>query len=410
MKDVTTLILGGGKGTRLRPLTYYRSKAAVPIGGKYRLIDIPMSNCINSGLRKIYILTQFNSHSLHQHVHSSYNFDHFSDGFVNILAAEQSPSSEGWYEGTADSVRKNMAHIKSSVCPDDLILILSGDHLYSYDFKELIRCHKEKKADITICSKEVTREVAQSCGLFKVEVSTGQISEFYEKPKEADKLNSLQLDNGSFLASMGIYIFNAHTLFELLTQFETEDDFGKGIIPHSIQTQKVFPYIYEGYWEDIGTIQSFYRAGIDIAKGVLPFSFQRIFSHPYSLSPIRFKGSVHIKDSVISEGGFLGSSVSLNQSSIGIRSFIEDDCYISNSIIMGNDKWFIAGSKEKATRRIGKGSQIKNAIIDKNVTIGQNVKIVNEARVQSCKNDFYEIKEGIVIIPKGSIIPDNTVI
>jgi glucose-1-phosphate adenylyltransferase len=411
---VLTLILGGGRGTRLYPLTRYRAKPAVPIGGKYRLIDIPISLSIHAGLKSIFILTQFQSHSLHRHIFNTYRFDTFSRGFVEILAAEQTEESQDWYQGTADAVYQQRHRFDR---PEwDHILILSGDHLYRMNYRSFIEEHLRSRADVTVASTPVARGEASRFGILKAD-ARGKVREYYEKPKE-EKLSGLEWKGakkgGQVLASMGIYLFRREILSEVL---ENRDfiDFGRHILPHALSRYRLQTYQFRGYWEDIGTIGAFYEANLKLLSPRPPFSFYSeeapIFSRPRFLPPTRISGG-KIGKALISEGGVI-SQTEISRSIIGIRSQIRDGAQIKDSIIMGAD--YYEEDKRLSPNGppplgIGRGSIICRAIVDKNARIGEGVVIANQAGVIQGDGDNYAIREGIVIIPKHAVIPSGTVI
>ncbi len=421
MKSVICLILGGGQGSRLYPLTKDRSKPAVPIGGKYRLIDIPVSNCLNSGINKIFILTQFNSASLNKHINQTYRFDGFGEGFVDILAAEQSMETTDWYQGTADAVRKNLKHITAFL---DLkyVLIISGDQIYSMNFEELFNFHIETKADITISVLPVNREDAEGFGILKIDKN--RITDFVEKPKDDKLLDSLKAQkfirekyptiekDKEYLGSMGIYLFNREVLLDLLDN--NYADFGKEIIPEAIKEKNVYGYLFNGYWEDVGTIKSFWKANIDFAEEHPKFSFYKntMYTNSRHLAPSKIIKS-NIDESIICEGAVI-SNATIRRAIIGIRSMIGDNVVIENSVIMGAD-FFESNigkvfNKEHGLLNIGIGSNtvIKNAIVDKNSRIGENCKIINKNKVKDFDGKNYYIRDYIVIIPKNAIIWDYT--
>jgi len=422
---VLSVIMGGGQGTRLFPLTRDRSKPAVPLAGKYRLVDIPISNCINSGLKRVYLLTQFNSASLHRHISQSYKFDQFSAGFVEILAAEQTFSDTSWYQGTADAVRKNLVHFLNH--DFDYILILSGDQLYRMDFRKIIAEHMESGADLTVATIPVQRKDAQGLGIMQINES-GQITRFVEKPGDPATLDSLRVapqicemfdlpkENESFLASMGIYLFSREVLLRLLNN--TLTDFGKHIIPGAIDTNKVHAYVFQGYWEDIGTIRSFFEANLDLAAELPRFNFfdmsAPVFSRPRFLPASKINGA-QIDHAVISDGCIL-NRCSINTSIVGVRSFINEDCRLYRTIAMGADYYESESSirlnEERGTPRvgIGKNTRIENAIIDKNARIGNNCVISPAGKPDNVDEELYYIRDGIVIIPKNASIPHGTVI
>ena len=421
---VLAIILGGGKGTRLYPLTKERSKPAVPFGGKYRIVDIPISNCINSGYTKIYLLTQFNSASLHHHITNTYNFGRFDKGFVEILAAEQTLEHSGWFEGTADAVRKNMSHFRSQR-PTHYI-ILSGDQLYRMDLKEFMDSHIESGADITIATTAVNEHDATGFGIMKID-GKHAITEFIEKPS-ADALKSggwkiPENARGSlpkekeYLASMGIYIFNAETMEEALNNEFT--DFGKEIIPRSIKSKKVNSYIFDGYWEDIGTIRSFYESMISLTDYEPAFDFydveEPIYTHMRNLPPSKINDAV-IENSLTSEGCII-SKAKLKQSVIGVRSILEVGADLDGVIVMGSDFYETKETRlenaknGKPNMGIGKNCKIAKAIIDKNSSIGDNCRINVDGKTypDGDHGSFYSA-DGIIVIKKGAVIPSGTVI
>jgi glucose-1-phosphate adenylyltransferase len=423
--NVLSIIMGGGQGKRLFPLTKERSKPAVPLAGKYRLVDIPISNCINSGLRRIYVLTQFNSASLHRHISQSYKFDHFTGGFVEILAAEQTLSDASWYQGTADAVRKNLIHILNYWF--DYLLILSGDQLYRMDFRPIIEEHRQGGADLTIATIPVTRVEAQSLGIMQIN-SERRITRFEEKPKEAALLDSLKIapesysdlgikdDRELFLASMGIYVFNRDILVGMLNN--THTDFGKHIIPNAIETHRVFSHVYQGYWEDIGTIRSFFEANLDVTSELPRFNFfdmsAPVFSRPRFLPGSKINGA-HIDHAVVSDGCIINHA-RIIQSIVGIRSLVGTGCELKRVVMLGCDYYETLSSIEENLRLnrprigIGQNTRIENAIIDKNARIGDNVVISPAGKPENADHPLYFIRDGIVVIPKNGIIPHGTVI
>lgn len=425
MSDITALILGGGRGTRLEPLTKLRAKPAVPIAGKFRLIDIPISNCIHSGIRHIFILTQFNTESLHRHIHNTYRFDNFSRGYIRILAAQQTAASQDWYQGTADAVRKNLMYLENA---DDHIIILSGDHLYRMNYLEYFQYHLEQEADITIAVKPIYEEEAHQFGILKAD-SEGQITEFYEKPENQDILNDFRVDdvlfknfgieseNRKHIASMGIYIFKKQILFDMLNNNHMED-FGREIIPTSLKNAKVYAYFFDGYWEDIGNIASFFNAHMDLTKQIPLFNFYdeeyRFFTRPRYLPSTKVV-NCHISQSMIAEGAIvLGSK--LENATVGIRAFIDEGVDIDRAIIMGNTRYETIEQRRinqengKPNLGIGQNSVIRNAIIDLNARIGSNVQLINQQGVTETFQDNYAIRDGIIIIPKSFVIPHDTII
>jgi len=425
MDNVISVVLGGGRGTRLYPLTKERSKPAVPLAGKYRLIDIPISNSLNSGINKIYVLTQFNSASLHRHITRTYKFDNFSKGFIEILAANQTLGSLDWYQGTADAVRQNLRFFDQPNI--DFILILSGDQLYRMKYQHAIREHIRKGAEVTVSAIPAERKHAQSLGLLKID-EQGRIIDF-EKPKDEKIIDSLSVDatlferNGvdakgrSLLASMGIYIFNVNVLKEVL-QMTDNPDFGKEIIPEIIKKKLVFAHFFDGYWEDIGTIKSFYEANLELASPNPRFSLfdekAPIYTNPLFLpgTPIN---SGKITHSIIADGCIIDDA-EIQNSVVGFRSILGKNTVIQDSILMGAD--YYETRENKRTNRInripnigiGDNSKIKGAIRDKNVHIGENVHIENAKDIKQLDAENYLIRDGIIIVTKGSVIPSNTTI
>jgi glucose-1-phosphate adenylyltransferase len=417
--------MGGGQGTRLFPLTKERAKPAVPLAGKYRIVDIPISNCINSGLRRIYLLTQFNSASLHRHISQSYKFDHFSGGFVEILAAEQTYTDTSWYQGTADAVRKNLIHFLNH--DFEYLLILSGDQLYRMDLRQIVAQHVEVDADITIATIPVSRRESQSFGIMQM-AEDRRIRRFVEKPKDPALQDTLRLepewypklgieDNRElFLASMGIYVFNRDTVCKLLDN--TLADFGKHIIPAAIETHRVFSYVYQGYWEDIGTIRNFFESNLDVTSELPRFNFfdmaAPIFTRPRFLPGSKINGA-HIDHAVISDGCILNHA-RISNSIVGIRSVVGAGTELNRVILLGSDYYESYESirtNEAADRpRVGVGSntRIENAIIDKNARIGNNVVISPAGKPENADHPLYYIRDGIVIIPKNGVVPHGTVI
>jgi glucose-1-phosphate adenylyltransferase len=428
MPKVICLILGGGRGTRLYPLTKSRSKPAVPIGGKYRLIDIPISNCIHSGLSRIFVLTQFNSVSLHRHIANTYTFDPFGGGFVEILAAQQTMQHETWYQGTADAVRRNIPYFTEERY--DLVLILSGDQLYRMDFQDMIRTHLENKAEATIATLPVAEAEAQACGIMRID-NTGRVIDFEEKPKTPEKLKRVRTDpdwmtrfgieaaGRPYLASMGIYLFNRATMVQMLAA-DNATDFGKEMFPQVIAEHRVQAHLFDGYWEDIGTIGAFHKANVDLTLDKPPFDFtfgdHPIFTRPRYL-PCSRLSEVTIKNSLISDGCIIGRGSVIENSVIGVRAQIAENVTIRNTYIMGADSYeqprHIDDNARSGRPNIGVGanSVVENAIIDKNVRIGKSVRIKNEAGiVESEEASHYIIRDGIVVIPKYTIFPDKMVI
>jgi glucose-1-phosphate adenylyltransferase len=422
---VLCVIMGGGQGSRLFPLTKDRAKPAVPLAGKYRLVDIPISNCINSGFRRIYVLTQFNSTSLHGHISRTYKFDHFSSGFVEILAAQQTFTNTSWYEGTADAVRKNLMHFMNH--DFDQLVILSGDQLYRMNFEEVVTQHLVTGAEITIATIPVGRADAKSLGIMAID-GDNRITRFVEKPKEDTVLDTLKLspamqqnlavkrEGDSFLASMGIYVFNRNVIAELLDN--PLSDFGKHIIPHAITTRRVFSYVYEGYWEDIGTIRSFFEANLDLVSELPRFNFfdmsAPIFSRPRYLPGSKINGA-QIDHAVISDGCIINRA-KINRSIVGLRTLVGSGTELNRVILLGSDYYEAQDSIERHEREglprvgVGENCRIENAIIDKNARIGNNVTITPVGKPENLDHERYFIRDGIVIIPKGAVIPHGMVI
>ena len=424
--NTVALILGGGRGTRLYPLVKARSKPAVSLGGQYRMIDIPVSNCINSGLRNIYVITQFNSASLNNHIYNAYRFDNFSGEHVSILAAEQTDTNIDWYQGTADAVRKNLSHFDNEFINN--VLILSGDQVYRMDYNVMNRHMLETGADIVIGTVPVSREEAKGFGVMLVN-KRGQITNFYEKPKEDEILNSLKLsaeqkkmfdiEDGKkeYLASMGIYIFRRNVLKELLEDVSMMD-FGKDIIPEAIKKYKVFSYAFQGYWEDVGTIKAYFDANISFGSKNPPFDFYDedapIYTHVRYLSASKIE-KANINSSIIADGCKI-ENATIKESVIGLRSVIQSGSNLERVIMMGSDYYENRDDIERLNVRhlpkigIGKKCTLKNVIIDKNVRIGNEVTIVNKKKIQHQDSEFYCIRDGIVIIPKNTVVKSGTVI
>jgi glucose-1-phosphate adenylyltransferase len=416
--EIVCFILGGGAGTRLYPLTDNRSKPAVPIGGKYRLIDIPVSNCLNSGVHKIFVLTQFNSASLNQHIKNTYNFDIFSAGFVDILAAEQTRNDDGWFRGTADAVRQCMKHLRKFEAEN--ILILSGDQLYQMDLKEFNEYHNSSEADITIATIPVTKEDATGFGIMKVDKG-GYVQDFVEKPDSEELQNwksavsaEAKAANKDYLASMGIYLFSKESLQKALSDNPDAIDFGKEIIPKMIKEDcQVASYPYEGYWEDIGTIKSFFDANIALTDNIPEFNLHdgknSIYTHPRMLPPTKLFGT-NINKALISEGSIIHAD-SIETSVIGIRSRIEKGVRLKNVVVFGNDTYENLDQilDEKITNMgIGKNSYIENAILDKDCRIANDVQIIGHEDLEDIKTKEYMIRDGIVVIRKGVTIKAGT--
>ncbi len=425
MSAMTAVVLGGGRGTRLEPLTSVRSKPAVPIGGKFRLIDIPLSNCLHAGVRDVFILTQFNTESLHRHIHNTYRFDNFTTGSVRILAAQQTAENQDWYQGTADAVRKNMSFLLDA---EENIIILSGDHLYRMDYAHFLAHHVKTKADISISVKPIFEKEVKEFGILKAD-KKGVITEFVEKPLEQEVIDKFRIEQELFdhfnvapegrthVASMGIYIFKKEVLLELLSN-NNKQDFGKEILPDSLKDKKVVSYFFDGYWADIGTIGAFFQAHQELTYDVPMFNFYDE-QHPFYTRPRYLPGSkinnCKIDHSVITEGCILMGSI-IEDSVIGIRSFIEGGTLVQKSIIMGNQRYETIDARNKNKEKgkpnlgIGKNCIIRNSIIDMNCYIGDNVHLINKDMANEEQGELYRISDGIIIIPKGTTIPDNTII
>jgi glucose-1-phosphate adenylyltransferase len=422
--------MGGGAGSRLFPLTKERSKPAVPLAGKYRLVDIPISNCINSNLKRIYLLTQFNSASLHRHISQSYKFDHFGGGFVEILAAEQTPTDTSWYQGTADAVRKNLVHFVNN--DFEYMVILSGDQLYRMDFRRILAQHVETYADVTVATMPVLRKDTHAFGIMEINEER-RITRFVEKPKDPEVLKSFQLDQHWYpkldiegnqeywLASMGIYVFNRDVLIKLLEHPEW-NDFGKHVIPQAITSRspeyRVFSYVFQGYWEDIGTIGNFFEANLDVTSELPRFNFfdmnAPIFTRPRFLPASKINGG-QIDHAVISDGCIL-TRATISNSIIGVRSIVGEGSHLHRVIMLGCDYYESQASilenqiLGKPRIGIGRNAKIENAIIDKNARIGDEVTISPCGKGENVDHELYYIRDGVVIIPKNAVIPNGTVI
>jgi glucose-1-phosphate adenylyltransferase len=423
---VLSVIMGGGAGTRLFPLTKERAKPAVPLAGKYRLVDIPISNCINSDLRRIYLLTQFNSASLHRHITQAYKFDHFSESFVELLAAEQTYSDTSWYQGTADAVRKNMLHLLNH--DFDYVLVLSGDQLYRMDYCAILAQHIETNADLTLATIPIEQSSAHHFGIMQMSADF-RITRFVEKPKDPALQQELMVprelyatldipasSQGLLLASMGIYVFNRDVLTTLLDNDLA--DFGKHIIPAAIETHRVYSYVFQGYWEDIGTIRAFFEASLDLSAELPRFNFfdeiSPIFSRPRFLPASKINGA-QIDHAIISDGCII-THADIHQSIIGIRSTVGPGSHLTRTIMMGSDYYESAESiaENAAAGRpplgVGANTRIENAILDKNARIGSNVVISPAGKPDNVDHALYYVRDGVVIIPKNGVVPDGTII
>jgi len=425
MKNVVTLVLGGGQGTRLYPLTKFRSKPAVPIGGKYRLIDIPLSNCINSGLNRCYVLTQFNSVSLHRHIRSTYTFDPFDGGFVEVLAAQQTLDNANWYQGTADAVRQNLRYVEQSGI--EYVLILSGDQLYRMNYQDMILSHIQSGADVTISAVPVHGRDAEGLGIMRLD-NSGRVKGFLEKPKTEEELKHVRTDPAwidahgvpsggrDCLANMGIYLFNRDALIDVLQKTDYRD-FGKEVFPASIRSRHVQVHLSDGYWEDIGTIKSFYQANLALTRPDAPFDLASvespIYSHARFLPPTRLDGAT-IRGSLVADGSMIEEGSVIENSVIGLRCRIGRNVTIRNSILMGSDFYetpeeiTACDTRGKPPFGVGEGTHIEGAIIDKNCRIGRNVRIANESGVDHTEETPQGmIRDGIVVMPKDTILPDE---
>lgn len=422
-KDIVAIILGGGAGSRLSPLTSTRSKPAVPIAGKYRLVDIPISNCLNSDIGRIYVLTQFNSASLNKHIKNTYHFSAFSSAFVDIIAAEQTPDNPTWFQGTADAVRQSLRHVQQQSF--DYVLILSGDQLYQMDFEQMVSRHIKEGADISIATIPVGDREAPEFGIMKK--SEGDIiTSFVEKPAKntledwvSDTGEEMQTQGRIYLASMGIYIFSRRVLFDLLQDVRKDaTDFGKEIIPYSIERYKVLSYQYDGYWTDIGNIYSFFEANLALTQDIPPFNLfdndNAVFTRPRMLPPAKISGTT-LEKTIIAEGCIINAS-RVEHSVIGIRTRIGTGTTIVSSYIMGTDFYETLDDMNNAVRKgipklgIGERCYIRNAIIDKNCRIGNDVRINGGHHLPNADHSLYAVKDGIIVVKKGAILPDGFVI
>ena len=429
-RSVLCLILGGGKGTRLYPLTKLRAKPAVPVAGKYRLIDIPISNCLNSGLNRIYVLTQFLSVSLHRHIANTYKFDMFNRGFVEVLAAMQTYEASDWYQGTADAVRQNALYVKNEGCQD--VLILSGDQLYRMDYRQLLKTHRDSGADATIAAIPVKEDQTAGFGLMRMDDS-GRVSSFVEKPKSeperkpyhtpADWIEErgIPCNGRHYLANMGVYLFRAEFLFEVLNARPLATDFGKEVFPRTVESKKIQAHLFDGYWEDLGTIKSYHESSLALAEPDPPFDFYTpegvIYTRMRNLPATRVDGAT-LKRSVVAEGGRVGEGTALEHCLIGVRSRIGKNCRLTDTVMIGSDR-YETEAEVRANRsagvpsfNIGDGTVIERAILDKDCRIGSNVKILNaEKHVEYDEpTGLWHVRDGIVCVPRGAVIPDGTVI
>lgn len=420
MREVGAIVLGGGRGTRLYPLTAVRAKPAVPLCGRYRLVDIPLSNCIHSGIKRVAVLTQFNSHSLNRHISQTYQFDMFSNGYVEVLAAEQTDSSGDWFQGTADAVRKQMLHIRNMRAK--YYVILSGDQLYRMDYRQLLDTHLRKGADITVAALPVNRTDAQSFGIMKV-APNARIKQFVEKPTDSKLLDSLvtpqkvfddfqlQASGKPYLGSMGVYVFNASVLEQLLETRLDAIDFGKEIIPGALKTHRVFSHMFDGFWEDIGTVRSYFEVSMALTGSNSPFRFHDeshlIYTHSRALPGLHVQDA-HIKNTILCEGSRV-TKATISDSILGVRSIIAPGAEVHRSVVLGAEH-FESDSPPIGVPPIGIGpqSRVSGAIVDHNARIGKGVVIRGNARLKDYDGCGYAIREGIVIVFKNAIIPDGT--
>ena len=426
MRNTIALVLGGGQGSRLYPLTKFRSKPAVPLGGKYRLIDIPLSNCINSDLNRIYVLTQFLSVSLHRHIRQTYRFDHFSGGFVEILAAQQTmDAGTDWYQGTADAVRKHIRYLESQDI--EFVLILSGDQLYRMDFRHMLQTHEQSGADVSIAAKPVDRKDASSLGIMRLD-DTGRVVGFLEKPQTDEEIDVVSMDpewinqrgidsaGRDCIASIGIYLFNRDVLCDVLAKTDYQD-FGKEIFPASMRSKHVQVHLFDGYWEDIGTIRSFYEANLELAKSTPPFDLYRvgspIYTRPRYLPPTLFAGA-HVSHSLIADGCQIGRGSVIENSIIGLRTIIGENVTVRNSVLLGADQYDVdvANSSHPSDFAphvgIRSGSVIEGAIIDKDCRVGENCRIViGESQPNQQNDDQVVVVDDIPVVVKGTRLPNN---
>jgi glucose-1-phosphate adenylyltransferase len=417
--DTVAIILGGGQGARLFPLTATRSKPAVPIGGKYRLIDVPVSGCLHADIRRIFVLTQFNSASLNRHISNTYRLDRFSGGFVEILAAEQTPDNPNWYQGTADAVRQAARHFTQHDAQFDLIL--AGDHLYRMDYRDLMDAHRRHGADVTIASQPVDVNTATQMGIFRFD-RDGTIVAFEEKPKmtrlqeisrsiPADATFATHSDEQPFMASMGVYVFTRRVLVEMLERVAGHD-FGRELIPHAIEKYRVKPYLYRGYWADVGTIESFYDANVMLGRLDSPFHFwdreRPIYTHlrqlPGSLMP-----DAQIRDSIVSEGTYL-AGCHIEGSVVGVRATVRQGSRITRSVLLGADSYEYEVPADLPGLGVGSDVVLDRVIVDKNARIGDGARLLNEQRIQHADGEGYYIRGGIIVVPKGGIIRPGTVV
>jgi glucose-1-phosphate adenylyltransferase len=428
MKDVLTVILGGGRGTRLYPLTKHRSEPAVPIAGKYRLIDIPISNCINSGLQRIYVLTQFLSVSLHRHIANTYKFDPFSQGFVEVLAAQQTNEAADWYEGTADAIRQNLRYLRQEAPAQ--VLVLCGDQVYRMNFRELLQTHREAGAHVTLAVAPVRRARAPELGVVRLD-ETGRIIDLVEKPQAPRQLDALRTPPGWFerrglggkeyehLANMGIYLFQTEVLLDLLEARPPATDLVRELLMRALATHRIHAHLFAGYWQDVGTVRSYYEASLALTGESPPFDFHSaegtIYTRMRNLPASRV-GDARLDQCLVSDGCVVGDGVRAERSVLGVRSRVGRDVTLRGTVLIGADRYETPAEREANRRRglpdlgVGDGSVIERAIVDKDCRIGRGVRIVNGQQVQEADGENYVIRDGIVVIPDRAVVPDGTVI
>ena len=427
-REVLSLILGGGRGTRLYPLTMLRSKPAVPIGGKYRLIDIPISNCINSDCNRIYVLTQFLSVSLHRHISNTYKFDPFSKGFVEILAAQQTNEASDWYQGTADAVRQNIRYVHEDPCKD--VLILSGDQLYRMDYRQLLKTHRETEAEVTIAVMPVREDQTSQLGLLAAD-DAGRVTGFVEKPQSADKREpvlmkeewmskrGVKATGRPYLANMGIYLFQRDALFQLLNDPPLATDFGKEIFPRSVASRRVYAHLFDGYWEDVGTVKSYHEANLALTADDPSFVFHApegvIYTRMRYLPALRVSQAT-LDHTLVSDGCVIGAGAKITHSVLGVRTQVGRNVTIRNSVVIGADAYESIQEKADNHRRglpnvgIGDNCVIDNAILDKDARVGTDVRLCNKDGIKNGEGPNFVIRDGIVVIPRSAIVLDGTVI
>lgn len=420
MRDVVTAVLGGGQGSRLWPLTKFRAKPAVPIAGKFRLIDVPISNSLHAGIEKVFVLTQFNSASLHRHIAQTYRFDLFSHGFVNILSAEQSLENRDWYQGNADAVRQNLGRFEASGVRD--VVILSGDQLYLMDLERFVEHHRQSEADLTIAVKAVPRSEAAALGVLRMD-GTGRLVRFVEKPREDAVVDELMLDEetiaateleaqpGELLASMGIYVFRFEVLRRLLEESD-EDDFGSQVIPGALEGERVFGFLHRGYWRDIGTIPSFHQANLEMTLPVPPLDLYDpefpIYTHPRFLPGSKVT-RCEIRESILCDGSIISGS-RVSSSIVGVRGVVRPDAVVEESIIMGATAFEATAGETRQPSGVGRGCELRRTIVDVDASIGEGARLVNEAGIREADEENHSIRDGIIVVPRKAVIPPGTVI